>query len=56
MRVVDPTLPRYGTDLTTLQNELLHTLGSGWDFGVVTCLSGFANTPSKSETVYVPNQ
>jgi hypothetical protein len=23
MRVVDPTLPRYGTDLMTLQNELL---------------------------------
>jgi hypothetical protein len=30
MRVVDPTLPRYGTDLMTLQNELLHSLGSWW--------------------------
>ncbi len=26
MRMADPTLPRYGTDLMTLQNELLHTL------------------------------
>jgi hypothetical protein len=32
MRVVDPTLPRYGTDVMTLQNELLHTLCRGWDF------------------------
>ncbi len=24
MRMVDPTLPRYGTDLMTLQSELLH--------------------------------
>jgi hypothetical protein len=31
MRVVDPTLPRYGTDLMTLQNELLHTLCRWWD-------------------------
>ena len=27
MRMVGPTLPRDGTDLMTLQNELLHTLG-----------------------------
>ena len=26
MSVVDPTLPRYGTDLMTLQNELLAML------------------------------
>ncbi len=31
MRMVDPTLPRYGTDLMTLQNELLHTLSRWWD-------------------------
>ncbi|SRR6266852_7010218 len=32
MRMVDPTLPRYGTDLMTLRNELLHTLSRWWDF------------------------
>jgi hypothetical protein len=31
MRVVDPTLPRYGTDLMTLQNELLHMIEEGHD-------------------------
>ena len=33
MRVVDPTIPRYGTDLIPLWSELLHSLSRWWDSG-----------------------
>ncbi len=48
MRVVDPTLPRYGTDLMTLQNELLQTLCRGWDLDFLCSRSRFSETVQRA--------